>query len=198
MNKTMKTLEYDLRYLQAGLEVLVDYLLSDEVFWPLSVHPPEGEPDYPSLTLGGLLLSRAKLAAYQKFPTQMDQVDQLNTELNLIRSKWRVAWEKKAERSFEVRLRMWRDFIKEYKNNPQDNTKRYSHEVRLRAMLNLLQSEGGGTNNVAADLLSGLDGYLKSVLVLDGFLWEPGIQAGFPADVHWYLYGYLPPGVKAH
>ncbi len=128
----------------------------------------------------------------------MDQVNQLNTELDLIRSKWRVAWEKKAEHSFEVRIRMWGDFIEEYKNNPQDNTKRYSYEVSLRTMLDLLQSEAGGTNNVAADLLSGLDGYLKSVLVLDRFLWEPGIQAGFPADVYWYLYGYLPPGDTAH
>jgi len=194
----MKTLDYDFRYIQAGLEVLVNYLLSDEVFWPLSVSLPAGEPDYPRMTLGGLLLAHARLAAYHKSSDQMDQVDLLNSKLDLIRSKWRVAWENKARHSFSARLRMWRDFIEEYKNNPQDNTDRYSYEVRLRAMLTLLISEGGGQNQAEVDLLSGLDAYLKSVLVVDGFIWEPDIQNGFPASVYWYLYGNLPTTVKKH
>lgn len=191
----MKTFEYDLRYFQAGLKVLVNYLLSDEVFWPLNLSPPAGEPDYPRLTLGGLLLSRTRLEAYPKPPAQMDQVDQLNSELDRIRSKWRVAWEKKAGHSFSVRLRMWRDYIEEVKSNPQDNADRYSYEVRLRAMLKLLISEGGGQKQTEVDLISSLDGYLKSVLVLDGFIWEPELQTRFPADVYWFLYGYLTPTV---
>jgi len=194
----MKTFDYDLRYIQVGLEVLVNYLLSDEVFWPLSVSSPVGEPDYPQLTLGGLLLSRTRLAAYHKSPDQTHQVDQLNSKLDLIRSKWRVAWENKAVHSYSVRLRMWRNFIEEYENSPQDNTDRYSYEVRMRAMLTLLKSEGGGKNQAQVDLLSALDVYLKSVLVVDGFIWESDIQTGFPANVYWYLYGYLPTTVSKH
>jgi hypothetical protein len=194
----MKTYGYDFHYVQAGLEDLVNYLLSDEVFWPLNVSSPAGEPDYPRLTLGGLLLAQARLAAYQLSRDQTVQVDQLNSKLDLIRSKWRVAWENKAGHSFSVRLRMWRDFIEEYKSSPQDNTDRYAYEVRLRAMLNLLKSEGGGKNQAEVDLLSGLDAYLKSVLVVDGFVWASDIQNGFPAKVYWYLYGYLPTSVKRH
>jgi hypothetical protein len=194
----MKTFEYDLRYVQAGLEVLEDYLLSDEVFWPLSINPPEGEPDYPRLTLGGLLLSRARLAGYPKLPTQIAQVDQIISKMEQIRSKWRVAWEKKATHNFGVRLRMWRDYIEEYQNSPQENTDRYSYEVRLRVMLKLLKSEGGGQQQAQVDLLSGLDGYLKSVLVSSAFIWEPELQIGFPAHEYWYLYGALPFAVKKH
>jgi len=194
----MKTFDYDLRYIQAGIEVLSDYLLSDEVFWPLSVSSPVGEPNYPQLTLGGLLLSRARLAAYHKTHDQTILVDQLNSKLDLIRSKWRVAWENKAVHSYSVRLRMWRDFIEEYKSSPPDNSDRYSYEVRLRAMLTLLKSESGGQNQAEVDLLSSLDAYLKSVLVMEGFIWEPEIQTGFPANNYWYLYGNLPTPVRTH
>jgi len=194
----MKTFDYDLRYIQASLEVLDNYLLSDEVFWPLSVNSPAGEPDYPRLSLGGLLLSRARLAAYHKSHDQTDQMVQLNSKFDLIRSKWRVAWENKARHSFSVRLRMWRDFIEEYKNNLQDNMDRYTYEVRLRTMLTLLASEGGGLSQEEVDLLSVLDAYIKSVLVVDGFVWEADIQNGFPANIYWYLYGYLPTSSKRH
>ena len=188
----MKNFEYDLRYLQAGLDVLLDYLLSSETFWPIDVHPPVGEPEYPQLTLGSLLLAKSRLTGYPKSPTQVDQVDKLFSDLDHVRSRWRVAWENKAGHSFSVRLRMWRDFIEEYRNAPQDNADRYPYEVRLRTMLSLLQSEGGEQLPAEADLLTVLDAYIKSVLSMGGFVWEPEIQAGFPKDVYWYLYGKLP------
>lgn len=188
----MRTFEYDYRYLQAGLEVLVDYLLSGETFWPIDVHPPEGEPEYPQLTLGGLVLSRARLSGYAKSPAQKEQVDKLFADQDLIRSKWMVAWEKKAGHSFSVRLKMWHDFIEEYRNAPQDNADRYPYEVRLRTMLSLLKSEGSRLLPAEEDLLTVLDAYLNTAFSKGGFIWEPEIQAGFPKDDYWYLYGKLP------
>ena len=49
----MKSFAYDLGYLRAGLELLEAYLLAEDVFWPIDASPPEGEPEYPRLTLGG-------------------------------------------------------------------------------------------------------------------------------------------------
>ena len=192
----MKSFEYDLRYIQAGMEVMEHYLLSDEVFWPLSAHPPEGTPEYPQLTLGGFLLVNERLAAYPTTHPQEVQLEQVIASLDRIRSKWRVAWEKKAWRSYNFRLRMWGDFIEDYKYNPQENADRYLYEVRLRVMLQLLFAEAGGQHQAGIDILSGLDGYLKSVLVLDVFIWEPEIQKKFPMDIYWYLYGRLQPGIK--
>ena len=194
----MKSFEYDFRYLQAGLDVLVDYLLSGETFWPIDVHPPEGQPEYPQLTLGGLLLSRARLSGYHKSPVQQEQVDKLFYDLDLIRSRWRVAWEKKAGHSYSVRLKMWRDFIEEYRNAPQDNADLYPYEVRLRTMLSLLKSEGGGQLPSEQDLLTILDAYLNTVFSKVSFIWEPEIQAGFPKEVYWYLYGKLPSVPNKH
>jgi len=194
----MKSFEYDLRYLLSGLDVLEAYLLSDEVFWPMSAIPPEGAPDYPRLTLGGMLLARKRIAAYPATNPQEVQRQQVISNLEGVQSKWRVAWETKARRSFSVRLRMWRDYIEEYRINPQENADRYSYEVRLRVMLTLLISESGRRQQAEIDLLSGLDGYLKSKLEMNGFVWEPQIQSGFPANNYWYLYGNLPPNVKQH
>ena len=112
--------------------------------------------------------------------------------MDRIQSNWRVAWEKKAGHSFSVRLKMWRDYIEEYRQGPLDNADRYPYEVRLRTMLALLRSEGGAIPSAEVDLLAILDKFLDTVLVCDGFIWEPELQPGFPENVYWYLYGRLP------
>lgn len=189
----MKSLEYDLRYIKAGLDILEEYLLSEEVFWPMGVNPPEGEPDYPRLTLDGLILARTRSGAHPMTPDQKEQVDRVTSDLELYRSRWRVAWEKKAGHCYQVRERMWGDFLQEYQDNPQDNADRYGYEVRLRVMLALLKAEFRQQNAAEVNLLHSLDGYLKSVLIPSGFIWEAEIQSGFPSKVYWFLYGKLPP-----
>lgn len=187
----VKSFEYDFGYTQAALVEMESYLLSDEVFWPITGSPPEGSPDYPRLTLGSLLLSQTRLMAYSLTPTQAALRERVIAEIERIRSKWRVRWEKKAGRSFSVRLRMWRDYLEEYTASPQDNGNRYAYEVRLRVMLELLRLEGGGQAE-KIKMLSGLDKSLKSMLEMNGFIWECEVQSGFNREVYWYLYGKLP------
>jgi hypothetical protein len=186
----MKTFAYDLGYLQACLEEMESYLLSDELFWPISATPPQGAPDFPRLTLGSLLVSEQRLKAYPQ--AQAAQVQRVTSDIEHIRSKWRVMWEKKAVRSYTVRLRMWSEFFDEYRSSPQDNADRYAYEVRLRVMLELLKLEGGGHSQAEVEMLGGQDRYLKSVLKEGGFIWEAEIQSGFPIGAYWYLYGSLP------
>jgi hypothetical protein len=190
----MISVEYDLEYIQAGLEVLEKYLLSDEVFWPLAANPPEGEAEFLRLTLDGLLLARARLPAYQLNTHQQEQLDKISQELELYRSKWRSAWEKKAGECYRIRVRLWQEFIEEYQDNPVDNASRYPYAVRYRVLLDLLEEELRQQNTAQAVLLTSLDVYLKSVIVPGEFVWEAEIQAGFPPKKYWYLYGKLPPG----
>ena len=194
----MKSLEYDLCYLNAGLEILEKYLLSDEVFWPININPPVGEPEYPGLTLDWILLASARLAGHRMSPDQKDQVEKVISTMEFYHSRWRVAWEKKASQCYQVRERMWRNFIQEYQDNPQENADRYGYEVRLRVMLELLKPEFRQQNTADEEMLSGLDGYLKSVLVAYGFIWDQEVQTGFPEKVYWYLYGKLPPLTGKH
>src|SRR4030043_2371492 len=98
----MRSPEYDLRYIDAGMEILENYLLSDEVFWLININPPLGEPEYPGLTLDWILLAKTRLAGHRISPDQKDQVEQVNSKLEFIRSKWRVAWEQKASQCYQV------------------------------------------------------------------------------------------------
>lgn len=188
----MKSLEYDLRYLVSGVEILDKYLISPEVFWPISASPPEGEPDYPRLTLDGMLLARARLAGREASQDQQARITQVISRLEVMCIKWRVAWEEKASKCFQVRERMWRNFIVEYQDNPLENADRYVYEVRLRVMLELLKTEFNDPSKVDPDLLLGLDGYIRSILVPGEFIWDRGIQGGFPEGKYWFLYGKLP------
>ena len=46
---------YELSYVRASLDQLQAYLLSKELFWPVS--PPAGIRSFPKLTLSSLLLA---------------------------------------------------------------------------------------------------------------------------------------------
>ncbi len=192
----MKSLDYDLGYLTSGLEILEMYLLSDEVFWAMNANPPKGEPEYPRLTLDSLLLARTRLKGRQVSPDQKDQVEAAIARLDYYCIKWRVAWEGKARQCYQLRERMWRNFILEYQDNPLENADRYAYEVRVRVMLELLIPELGRQSGDEKDLLPGLDSYLRMILVPSKFIWESEIQEGFPEHNYWFLYGKLPSNVN--
>ena len=68
----MTSAVYELGYLKAGIEILEDYLLSDDLYWAIGASPPPGEPAFRQLTLGGLLLSEQRLLGRQLSP-MLDQ-----------------------------------------------------------------------------------------------------------------------------
>lgn len=186
--------EYDLSFVSAALPLLEDYLLSKDMYWSLAVKPPAGYPPYPQLTLGGLLLALARLRARQLSSDQSAGLIRLERELEQIRSRWRVAWEKKSQRDFSSRLKMWRDFLEEYRVNPENNYDRYAYEVRKRVMLHLLAGEAGNLPEAELEWLAGLDKLLRAVFVSGDFIWAKDLYGGFPPETYWYLYGQLKRG----
>jgi hypothetical protein len=184
---------YDLGYFMAGVGVLKEYILSSEIYWPIGVKPPAGEPSYPQLTLGGMLLARARLGARHLAPKQASEFNRLDRDFNTTRSRWRVAWEDKARREFHARLILWRDFLEEYRAGPGDHADRYAYEVTRRVMLDLLIPEAAGVPPEEIELLEILDQVLRSRLVRGDFIWDAELVPGFPTERYWYLYG-QPPG----
>jgi hypothetical protein len=187
----MPSFDYDIRYLEAGLDLLEKYLFSSEIYWPIGVNAPPGEPDLPRLTLGGLFLSLARARAHAASPNQQELVYQLETKLNEIRARWRVAWDKKVAHEFRSRLNLWRDFLEEYRLNSEGNADRYAYEVQRRVMLDLLSGESSEIPPADRELLSGLDQLLGAVLLPGDFVWDQSLAVGFPPDKFWYLYGKL-------
>lgn len=188
----MPSAEYDLWYLRDGIDLLENYLLSKDIYWPVGVAPPAGDPPYPQLTLGNLLLSHQRARATAQTPNQRAEFDRLMAVLGAIRAHWRVAMAKKAEAEFHARLILWRDFLEEYRKTPSANYNRYSYEVNRRVILDLLGRETYDLPQAETELLDSLDKLLKSILVMSGFIWEPELIAAFSVDRFWYLYGYLP------
>ncbi|MGD9093343.1 MAG: hypothetical protein PVF74_10880 [Anaerolineales bacterium] len=189
----MPSVAYDLGYFQAGVRVLKEYILSSEIYWPAGAKPPAGEPSYPQLTLGGLLLARARLRA-RRLPTDRDvELTRLEREFDRLCSRWRVSWQAKAEREFHARLVLWRDFLEEYRAHPGNHVDRYAYEVSRRVMLALLTPEAPGVPPEEIELLGALDQLLETILVRGEFIWDAEIKLGFPPETYWYLYG-LPRG----
>lgn len=187
----MVSVQYDLIYLKAGIAELKDFLLADDLFWPVGVNPPSEEPPYPQLTMGGLLLARRRINGRQLPVDQETQITKLLREMESIASDWKVAWSRKAAREFQMRLNMWRNFVEEYRKDPDGNADRYPYEIRLRVMLHLLKSEAEELNSAELEMLAGLDSLLKEMFVPGEFVWDETVKEGFPSEVYWYLYGEL-------
>ena len=187
----MPSANYDLGYLKTAVDLLREYLLSDEIYWKLNVSSFPGEPAYPSLTLGGLLLAQTRTRARPLTPDQQVQFTQLVQKIDQLRTKWRSAWEKKSKNEYHARINLWRDFLDDYRRNPDDNADRYAYEVSRRVMLQLLEIEIDEIPQSELILLSGLDGILAGLLTTGEFIWDDELVSGFPRGEYPYLYGNL-------
>jgi hypothetical protein len=175
----MTSTEQDLLFLTESLPQLQDYLLSNELYWPLNA-------SLPRLTLGAVLLALARVSA-----SQPEEAEKLRGQLETIHSKWRVAWEQKSARETANRLRLWSSFVSDYRNAPDQHADFYPQEVRGRVILQLLLAEAPDAPEKSA--LADLDTMLKSRLVSGNFVWNAALQVAFPKNDFWFLYGTIAP-----
>ena len=87
-------------------------------------------------------------------------------------------------------MRLWSNYLTDYRQNPEGHADSYPHEVRYRVMLQLLMAEIH-VQPSEQDSLSRLDSLLRANLTTGEFIWESDLQIGFPREVYWFLYGKL-------
>ena len=165
----------DLRFLNEALPQLQDYLLSGELYWPLS-------GSLPRLTPGALLLVLTRIRV-----TQPGMAPKLQQQFEVTRTKWHTAWEKKVAREISNRLRLWSNFLADFANSQEQTADSYPAEVRGRAILQLLLPELPDSSLATA--LVELDMALEAQLHPSEFLWDARLQVVFPKDDFWFLYG---------
>jgi hypothetical protein len=187
----MPTFEYDLRYLQAAIDQLEAYLLAKELYWPIGARPPKGQPPYPQLTPGGILLARQRLRASAQTLDQQAELTRQEQRLEALCQRWRTAWGNKARQDFHARLKLWRDYLEEYREKPSAHYDRYAYEVGRRVQLHLLSAEASDLPPAELEALQGLDRILQACFRPGEFVWEANLAAGFPRQTYWYLYGAL-------
>lgn len=182
----MPNRESDLQFVKAGVEDLPDYLLSKELFWPLSA--PKFGTSLPRFTIGGLLAALRRLQALADTPAMQAELQEIQKRVDRFRASRRVAWETKAAREFRSRFTLWQNFISDLRHDPERSAESYAHDVCWRVLLELLRAELP-TPPPERSALDGLDVILKAYWLPGDFIWEPGLKTAFPEAPFWYLYG---------
>jgi hypothetical protein len=173
----MPTPAQDISFFQAGLESLEAYLLSEELFWPLT-------GNLPRLTVGGMLLAGKRIEV-----RAAGGWTRLSVRLEAVRTKWRSAWERKAGREVHARLDLWKGYLEEVARKSPDPGL-YSQQVRWRVMLQLLGDEFSAPPR-ELEAVRGLDAILRTAWLPGAFVWEAGLSCAFPEPGYWFLYGKL-------
>ncbi len=169
----MPTSQEDLLYIQTSLPELKNYLLSDLLYYPL-------DGNHPRLTIGGILLSQQRLG-------DSATATNVNQNLSALKSSWRVAWTQKSARELEARLRLWRNYLNDYRKSPEEYSADYPHEVRWRVMIELLSVE---VDQIPAEIAA-LDQLLRAKFIRGEFIWDENLKSQFSEDKFWFLYGQI-------
>jgi len=178
---------------RAMIAELDAYLKSDQVFWPLAPNTPLGS-QLPQLTIGGLLeaLARAEAAADELSADQRAELSTIRQQHDRSRADRPVAYEQHAVREIHSRLNQWAAFLDEAGRRPTDLAY-YAHEVRARAKIDLLAGVLGGALPASdKKRIADLDAQLRDRWEPGPFVWDARLQAAFPPDRCWWLYGRWP------
>ena len=184
----MPTFAHDLRYLTAGSELLEQFLLSKDVYWPIGIKAHAGEAPYPQLSLGSLLLSERRCTARARTDRERAELAETSEIILHNQHSWRVAWENKAALEFRARLKQWSLYVDDLRQDPPDNYDRYSYEVFRRVIIELLAVYVRDPSPSDLELQNSLDALVKNLLVNGEFIWEAELEKAFPPSPFWYLY----------
>jgi hypothetical protein len=147
---------------------------------------------FPKLSLGALLLTRARLEAARPSGStaELAELDRASGEIDAIFAGWPVAGERKAAQELRSRINLWISFLADCAEDPRacDN---YHHDVTQRVVIALLLRQFPRlTDSPEAGRLAAPDAQLRARLKPGPFVWADDLQAAFPAAEFWFLYGH--------
>jgi hypothetical protein len=167
------------------LRDLEEYLKSDVLYWHVAEPNPLGS-QMPQLTIGALLeaLVRAKAGG-----ADASTLVAARAQHDRIRAAHPALYVSKALHELHSRLDAWQA-------NLDDEGRKtkvfYAQDVRVRAKIHLLeQALGPDTPSELQRQREQLDQDLYEVFVPGEFVWDVRLQAAFPKDPCWWLYGHL-------
>ena len=167
----------NLTFLEHAVDEIKDYILSDQLFWPMGSD---------RLTIGVLLLALQRLKTTDQGSDQ--KLSEMETKIAAFRIQWRTNWSNKALLEFKSRLRQWELALSELLSKDQEPPVLYRHEVTLRVLLEILCGEMIQPDTQDIAHMNLLDQKLRSASTRHGFVWEPALEEGFPEQTYWYLY----------
>jgi hypothetical protein len=186
---TRVNLDHELKLLKEIATDLPDYILSDVLYWQMA-----GSADFPKLSLGLMLLTRARLAAQAGLldARQLAELEAAESKIDETLEKWRSTAEMKADKELKSRATLWQRFWDECRQDPQNCAGSYSQEVTNRVIARLLQRAFPNlARSASAMALGPIDSGVRGRLQGEQFVWPPELQPSFPRSEFPYLYGAL-------
>jgi hypothetical protein len=188
----MHPARYDLGLAAAMADELEDFLISGEIFWPLERRAPAGDPPYPQLSLGGLLLTLDELDAWEGelAPGEAAQLQALRRRVEGLRAKRGAAIARKAGQELRSRVNLWRAYLGDLEEGPRP-VELYPHEVRQRVMAARLVETAADLPEAASSrrVLGELDAKLRRRFEAGPFVWDRRLARRYPPGDYWFLYG---------
>jgi hypothetical protein len=188
----MHPARYDLGLAAAMADELEDFLISGEIFWPLERRAPAGDPPYPQLSLGGLLLTLDELDAWEGdlAPGEAAQLQALRRRVEGLRAKRGAAIARKAGQELRSRVNLWRAYLGDLEEGPRP-VELYPHEVRQRVMAARLVETAADLPEAASSrrVLGELDAKLRRRFEAGPFVWDRRLAKRYPPGDYWFLYG---------
>ena len=181
----MPALTQEIAFISSGVVELESYLISKDLYWQIT-----SGTHFQCLTIGNLLLCIKRVRPRMKNIPDRTMVASFQDVLDIVHSKWPIAWEKKCQREAKARIDLFLNYLEDYHRSPQIEACHYTYQVRSRVILDLLQVD---TPSLLNDLqvLPELDKMIHSAWISGDFTWESYIEDEFPREKFWYLFGRL-------
>lgn len=168
------------------LAELEPYLLSPELFWPISSRNRATPQD--RLTIGNLLLHLDRMKSSGESLSSGFETRLRKSEMawESAFEKWKSAITKKASAEISSRLNLWQAYLTDLEEG-QGAAFNYHHEVRNRVIVERL-SELLDELEVWDEDVKACDNLLRSLVVSTDFIWPSPLQTAYPEERYWYLY----------
>ena len=177
----MKNEGSDWVYLGLSAEELKEYILSEQIFWQLS-------PGKERFTIGNFLLAEKKLSASILIPADRSRLEEKIMTYREVRSAWKANWNSKVKKEWLTRLNLWQQYLFDLRKDRQNSLWSYSSEVRIRAVLQILEDEIGSIGLAQKSQLNSLDQLLRTFSHEGEFVWDKIYSQAFSETNFWFLY----------
>jgi hypothetical protein len=180
----------ELIIVQHMLRDLEEYLKSDVLYWHVAEPNPLGS-HMPQLTIGALLeaLLRAAAAHNEFTPGQRQELEAARAQHDRIRAAHPALYVGKAMHELHSRLDSWKADLEDESRKTKAS---YAQDVRVRAKIHLLeQALGPDSPRELREQREQIDQGWFEVFVPGEFVWDVRLQAAFPKNPCWWLYGHL-------
>ena len=174
----------ELIIVQHMLRDLEEYLKSDVLYWHVAEPNPLGS-HMPQLTIGALLeaLIRAEAGGADRAA-----LETARSQLDRIRAAHAARYVRKAIHELHSRLGAWKANLNDESRKSKSS---YAQDARVRAKIFLLENALGADVSVEVQKYrEQVDLELFEIFVPGAFIWDARLQAAFPKDPCWWLYGH--------